>query len=207
MHTTSLLTETLISLAAVMSPGPDFAVVSYNSFRYGRRIGFATALGIAAGSLVWVTAALGGVCALIAGTPMAFGIFKMIGAGYLVYLGFKTAFAKKGGEKATRDIGEVTCRHGFMNGLKTNVLGNPKAMLFFMSFFSVFIEPSTPLAWKCVYGYEVPLIACAWFSLVATALSAQAVKRVFERFWSPIERVTGAILILLGLKLVLCRGK
>lgn len=204
MHTTSLAV-TLISLLAVMSPGPDFIVVTHNSLKYGRKIGFATALGITAGTLLWVSLALIGVCTLIARTVILFNALKWIGVVYLMYLGIKMLGTKKGsGNQQTRDIGKVTCWNGFLNGLITNG-GNPKAALFFMSFFSVIITPETPLGWKCLYGYEIPAIACIWFSLVALFLSAQVIKNLFERFSAWIERVTGAILILLGIKLALYR--
>lgn len=207
MHTTSLLTVTFISLLAVMSPGPDFAVVSYNSLKYGRKIGFTTALGIVAGTLLWVSLALFGVCQIIARTVILFNTLKLIGALYLVYLGIKMLLTKKGGDqKEARAIGKVTCWHGFLNGLATNG-GNPKAALFFMSFFSVIITPETPLSWKCCYGYEIPFIACIWFSLIATILSAQAIKGFFERISIWFERVTGAVLILLGIKLALYNRK
>ena len=55
------------------------------------------------------------------------------------------------------------------------------------------------------YGLEISLIVLSWFSLLATVLSVEKVKGVFERFSKWLERITGAILIMLGVKLALYR--
>jgi threonine/homoserine/homoserine lactone efflux protein len=79
--------------------------------------------------------------------------------------------------------------------------------LFYSSFFSIIITPQTPALFRWVFGLEITLIALVWFSLLSTVLSFQTVRSVFERWATILDRLTGAILIALGLKLILSRSK
>ena len=78
-----------ITLLAVISPGPDFAMVTRNSLLLSRRAGVGTALGIALGVLVHVTYTLVGVGLLIQQSMVLFQVLKLVGAAYLIYLGMK----------------------------------------------------------------------------------------------------------------------
>jgi len=100
----------------------------------------------------------------------------------------------------------MTPKQAFRLGLLTNML-NPKCALFFVSFFGIIITPATPISWRCFYGFEISLIALMWFSILATVLSFSKVKFVFERFSKWFSRTTGAILIMLGVKLALYHQK
>ena len=66
----------VIGVLAVMSPGPDFLIVTRNSLLYYRRVGLATALGIAAGNIWWVIASVLGISLVISGTILLFNIIK-----------------------------------------------------------------------------------------------------------------------------------
>jgi threonine/homoserine/homoserine lactone efflux protein len=87
-------------------------------------------------------------------------------------------------------------------GLFTNLL-NPKCAMFYVSFFSIVITPSTPTVIQCCYGLEIMLIAVCWFSLLATVLSVEKIKEPFRRLSHWLNRITGAILIVLGVKVAL----
>ena len=82
-----------ITIFAVISPGPDFAMVSRNSLSLSRRAGILTAFGIGAGVLVHVSYTLLGIGVLIRETPALFDILKLVGAAYLVWLGAKMLFS------------------------------------------------------------------------------------------------------------------
>jgi threonine/homoserine/homoserine lactone efflux protein len=84
----------VIQLGA-MSPGPDFAVVVRQAAVTGRRGGMAAALGVACGVFVWAAAAAVGVAAVLAASAPAFTITKIIGAGYLFYLGARSLWAAR----------------------------------------------------------------------------------------------------------------
>jgi RhtB (resistance to homoserine/threonine) family protein len=209
MNTTGALTVAIIGLLAVMSPGPDFLIVTRNSLLYSKRVGLCTAFGIAIGTMWWVAASLLGISLLISKMVLLFNILKWFGAAYLIYLGIKSFRAKKttlanaNGESAPESISPLK---GFLMGLGTNFL-NPKAALFFVSFFSIIVTTKTPMLLRMGYGLEISLIALIWFSLLATVLSTSRIKEAFERISIWFNRVTGAILILLGLKLALTQSK
>ena len=206
MHSVDIMTVTIIGLLAVISPGPDTLIVTRNSLLYSKRVGLYTALGIALGNILWVGASLTGISYLIAKTVTAFTVIKWLGALYLIYIGIKSFGTKKPNGKMTTDTEQgrqaMTSKTAFQIGLLTNLL-NPKCALFFVSFFSVVIKPETPMFWRYGFGIEISCIALAWFSLLATVLSVDKVKSFFGKFSELLERVTGTILILLGIKLAL----
>jgi RhtB (resistance to homoserine/threonine) family protein len=207
MNSTNLLTVTVIGLLAVMSPGPDFIIVTRNSLLYSKRVGLCTAVGIALGSIWWVVASLLGISLVISKTVFLFNALKWVGAAYLIYLGTKSFAARKQTSTLTneeRPRPNMTSCTAFKLGLLTNLL-NPKAALFFISLFSIVITPKTPIILRTAYGLEISLIALLWFSLLATVLSGSRIKGFFERISLWLERVTGAILIGLGIKLALSR--
>ena len=79
-----------ITVLAVVSPGPDFAMVTRNSYSFGRKNGLTAALGIACGVQVHVFYTVFGIAVIITHSPILFISMKMLGAGYLIYLGIKS---------------------------------------------------------------------------------------------------------------------
>ena len=220
LNSSGILTVTVIGLLAVMSPGPDFLIVTRNSLLYSKRVGLCTAFGIAIGTIWWVAASLLGISLLISKMVVLFNVLKWFGAAYLIFIGIKSFRTKKimkngnGDENASSETApesinismSVSPLKGFFMGLGTNFL-NPKAALFFVSFFSIVITSKTPMMLRMGYGLEISLIALIWFSLLATVLSTSRIKGTFERISVWFNRVTGAILILLGVKLALTRAR
>jgi len=198
----SILSLSGLVMISLISPGPDFAVVVKNSLVYSRKTALLTALGIALGILVHVTYILLGLGFIIAQTPWLLFSIKCVGAGYLLYIGFKGLRAKKmtpavGSTHHKHDISPVAAlRSGFL----TNAF-NPKCMLFFMSLFSVVVDPSVPFAIMLVYGTIIFIETLAWFSFVAFCLSGKRTREKFSQMGHWIERVTGGILMALGIRL------
>lgn len=196
-----LLTVGGIHLLAVMSPGPDFAMVSRNSLVHSRRTGIYCALGLALGILVHVSYSLIGIGLVIARSVAVFSILKFLGAAYLIYIGIASWRSKGGaGEAADRKNRELSRGGAIRMGFLTNV-SNPKVTLFFLSLFTQVINPKTPLTIQLLYGLEMSGMTFAWFTLVATALSHQAVKNRFAAAQHRVEKVFGAVLIALGVKI------
>lgn len=88
----------------------------------------------------------------------------------------------------------------FRIGFLGNLL-NPKATLFFLALFTQIVQPSTSLFMQAVYGITVAALALFWFAIVAVVVSQQAFKRRILSFSHWLERLTGAALIALGLRL------
>lgn len=202
---------TLVGILAVVSPGPDFIIVTRNSLVYSKKVGLFTALGITVGTMTWIALSLLGISYLISEAVVLFNIIKWVGAIYLIYLGLKSLFSKADKvsdreNEAVERRSDLTPARAFSIGLLTNFL-NPKAALFFVSFFSVILTPDTPLVWQIFYGAEISLIALSWFSLLATVLSIKRVKAQFQQIRVWVDRVTGLILAGLGIKLLLSEAK
>ena len=207
MEPGAFLTVAIVHLFAVISPGPDFAMVTRNSLLYSRRVGIFTAIGLGLGIGVHVAYSLLGIGLIISRSVVLFSAIKWIGAAYLIYIGYKSLRAKKAEPAETQSFLEAPAsslsdmkavRIGFL----TNVL-NPKATLFFLALFTQVIDPATPLWVQLVYGGEMMLATAAWFSLVALTFSNAYLKNKIKSVQHYVERATGAVLIALGLKLAL----
>jgi RhtB (resistance to homoserine/threonine) family protein len=208
MHTylAEFLTVAGIHLLAVMSPGPDFVLISRNSLVYSRKAGIFSALGLALGIIVHITYSLIGVGFIIAKSIVAFSIIKFLGAGYLIYIGYKSLRAKpkQGLENEFADNLPMNNLQAIKNGFLTNIL-NPKVSLFFLALFTQVIHQTTPASIKILYGLEMSAMTFAWFSAVSMVLSHNKVRAPFRKIQHYVERVMGAALIGLGLKVALSR--
>lgn len=196
-----------IHLLAVMSPGPDFAMVLRNSLVYSRRVGILAAVGLGLGILLHVSYSLLGIGLIISQSIVLFNIIKLLGAGYLIYIGIKSLFAKKE-EAAASDHTFNESKKNISNfaairlGFLTNAL-NPKATLFFLALFTQVINPETATFIKVLYGLEMSAVTFAWFALVALLLTHKRVNRAFSGIKHYLEKVFGGILIALGIKVAL----
>ncbi len=210
MLLTQFLTVALVHILAAMSPGPDFAIVTRNSLVYSRKVGVYTALGIALGLLVHIAYSLLGIGFLIAQSIVVFNIIKYIGAGYLLYIGYKALLSKpvvEAEEKvASQKSTDISAWSAIKIGFLTNAL-NPKATMFFLAVFTQVIDPATPMWVQLVYGLEMIVATFAWFSIVAYLFSNYLLKQKLLKVRHRIDHVMGAVLIALGIKVALTSNK
>lgn len=203
MYWTEFLTVALIHLLAVASPGPDFAVVVRESVTHGRRAGMFTAFGVGTAIFVHVGYSLLGIGIIVSQSIVLFNALKWLAAAYLLYIGIKALRAKPADPAALAanlPTGERTARGAFTAGFVTNGL-NPKATLFFLSLFTVVINPHTPLSIQAGYGVYLAVATGAWFCMVAMLFSHQRVRNGFARMGHWFDRTMGAVLVALGVKL------
>lgn len=201
------LTVAIVYLLALMSPGPDFVMISRNSLIYSRKVGLYLSIGLGLGILVHATYSIVGIGLIISQSILLYSILKLVGAGYLLYIGFKCLQAKPHtGETAVEhknDIGKLAAiRMGFL----TNVL-NPKATILFLALFTQVIDPHTPKAVEVMYGVGMSVMTIIWFSFVATVLSHRVIKDRFASVQHHLERTFGILLIALGIKVALSSSK
>lgn len=196
-----------LQLFAAMSPGPDFAIVARNSLIYSRHVALATAMGITGGIFIHIAYSLFGLGALMIHAPMAINTIQYAGGLYLIYLGYHALKAGKHSHHSTAEKKpqkSLTKVDAFWTGFITNAL-NPKAMFFFLSIFSVVITQDTPKIILGLFGLEVLFITITWFSAVSLFLSIPRIQRKFIAYSHWIERITGVILLTLGLHLMISR--
>jgi len=197
------MTVALVHLLAVASPGPDFAVVVRESVTQGRRTGSWTALGVGCGIFVHVAYSLLGIGLIVSQSIVLFNLFKWLAAGYLLYLGWRALRARPMSLDTADEVDTTSDRspwQAFVVGFVTNGL-NPKATLFFLSLFTVVISADTPLWVQAGYGVYLAGATALWFLLVAWLFSRGRVRAGFARMGHWFDRLTGAVLIGLGVRL------
>ena len=199
-----LLTIATIHLLGVMSPGPDFIMICRNSVAYSRSTGIYSAVGLGLGILVHVFYSLVGIGFIISQSVFVFSVIKLIGAAYLIYIGFQSLRAQEHtvNTQTAASKEEITPRRAIRIGFVTNVT-NPKVTLFFLALFTQVINPATPLFVQLIYGLEMALATTAWFTLVALLLTNPLMQKRFTRIQYKLERLFGVILIALGVKVAL----
>ena len=203
-----ILTIAVLHFLAVVSPGPDFIMISRNALLYSRRSGVYTALGLTLGLLVHITYSLVGIGLIISKSLILFSILKFIGAGYLLYVGFKAIRAKESKTTIELDAAKnyISKFAAVKMGFITNVT-NPKVTLFFLSIFTLVIQPTTPFFIKMIIGAEMSIVTFLWFAFVAVLLSHGLIKKQFVKVQHYVERFMGVLLIILGIKLALATSK
>ncbi|RFS88547.1 LysE family translocator [Serratia marcescens] len=195
---TELIAVVTITLLAVISPGPDFAMVSRNSLLLSRRAGIFTACGIGAGVLIHVSYTLIGVGVLIQQSPWLFNLLKGIGAAYLIYLGFTLLRNATHHDAApTTTPAAISDLAALKTGFLTNAL-NPKTTIFIVSLFMQVVSPHTALGVQIGYGLFIAAVHVFWFTAVALLFSAPGVNARFLRLRRGIDRTFGGLLIVFG---------
>ena len=200
------LTVALVHILAVMSPGPDFAVVTKNSLVHSRKSGLFSAMGVGLGILVHITYSIIGVALIISKTPILLTVIKYVGACYIAYLGYLSLSDKYHAAKNARhEAGnDVSRGQALKMGFITNIT-NPNATLFFLSIFTTLISAHTPAFIKTLYGLEMSLATFLWFALVALVFSHRILKNRISGVQFYIEKIMGVVLLLLALKIFLNR--
>lgn len=196
---TEFLAVIVITILAVISPGADFAIVTKNSYLYGRSIGVLTSIGIALGVLVHVAYTLIAVAAVMKFAPNFLTIVKYLGAFYLIYIGYKTFT-----QKPVKDIassGRISFGQALRYGFFTNAL-NPKTTLFVISTYTQIVSATTPKFILIGYGLFMSVAHFIWFAIVALLFSQRTLRAKMLEKQVAINRVIGFILGLLGVFLL-----
>src|SRR3989440_8553237 len=186
-------------------PGADMALVAKVTLLDGRRAAFFTSLGICAGLPVHATASALGLSLILATSAGAFRVVRLGGAAYLAYLGIRTIRdSLRPASDAVVTAGRArTSRAAFAQGWLSNVL-NPKVALFYLTFLPQFISPGDNVLAKSLLLAGIhAVLGLVWLPLYAYAIDRIGAVVRGARRW--LERVSGAALIGLGVRLALER--
>ncbi|MGQ7818598.1 LysE family translocator [Metapseudomonas furukawaii] len=203
-------TSVLLSLAAVfavalVSPGPDVALVVRTALHQGRRAGLLSALGLACGILVHGTLVLTGVALLVSRSPILFDLLQLAGASYLGWLGVGAvrAWFRRGEGGGGRFDGDLSSSAlgPWVRGLATNLF-NPKALVFFLALLSGLIPADMSVAGKLGAAAILFCMGLAWFSLLGLALTRGRNQQRLLRAAPAIDLACGLVFLLVALGLV-----
>lgn len=199
-----------VSALLILVPGPDMALVTRTALSAGRRAASFTAFGVGIGILGWAVASAVGIAALLERSAVAFTALKLVGAAYLAYLGVRSLAGSFSRDEPAAEGTPIPARKPLSPraALRQGILGNllnPKAGVIFVSILPQFIRPGDPplrpvLMLICFEGMIV-----AWLNLYGYLVSRAGRSRASGRVRRALERVTGGVLIGLGLRLAVER--
>ncbi|RFS35980.1 LysE family translocator [Acinetobacter sp. SWAC5] len=189
-------------LLGAMSPGPTSIYVAKNSIAISRQHGLFTALGTGLGAAIFALLAVLGLQAFLLAVPSAYLALKICGGLYLLWMAFKIIKHAKEPIDAGQDVtAQMSLRRAFTTGLITQ-LSNPKIAIVLASIFTALLPKEIPTYFYFVLPLLCFFIDAGWCSLVAVALSAEKPRRIYLKFKAGFDRAAGAIMTVLGLKLI-----
>jgi threonine/homoserine/homoserine lactone efflux protein len=180
-------------------PGPGTFALLTSTAKGGFRAGAAATLGVIAGDQVLLWLAVAGVAALLAAQPTLFQGVQYLGAAYLAWIGLKLVFARSGTASPVR----IEPRHYARQAFLITLL-NPKAIVFYMAFFPLFIDPAShrgavTFAAMAATIAVITAVYCLLLCAFAGAVSARV--KANRRLARGLERLAGVFLIGFGIRL------
>jgi threonine/homoserine/homoserine lactone efflux protein len=203
----TLIAYLAASSAIILAPGPAQALVLARTIGDGKRAGVLTALGLNVGTIVHTLAAALGVSAVLATSAAAFALVKYLGAAYLIYLGTRALTAREQAADVAVPVQSGSAGRAFLKAVITGVF-NPKVALFFLAFLPQFVDPQrgAVFAQFLILGLILAALDVLYESalvLVAGTLRGWLARSQRFALWR--QRLTGAVLIGLGMRLAFLR--
>ena len=181
-----------------VTPGPGIAYVVARTVAGGRAEGLASCIGTGIGGMLHVLAAAVGLSILVAQSPLAFTVVKVVGAAYLVYLGVRMLLRKQA-DVADQPVAPQGARRALLEGVVVEAL-NLKTALFFLAFLPQFVAPAEPLVPQLVLLGSICVVLNTLVDMVAVLaahrlLASGVVRAARARLMT---RVSGITMIGLG---------
>lgn len=213
MDFTLLSTLAVIHCLALVSPGPDFAIIIKTSTQQSRQTALMCAIGISVAILVHSLLSLMGISLMIQQSEIAYLLVQIIGVSYLAYMGFGALVSvTKSFKNQTRLTPEtettfeqselkkdhqphfdaISSIKGFQLGLYTNLL-NPKALIFFITIFTVLVTPQVTVETKVASATLLFILSLMWFCFLAIILTKPAIQQKMAKGSKIIDAITGVI--------------
>ena len=195
-------------LLAVISPVPDFILISRQSFLYGRVSAIYTSIGIAFGILFHVIYCILGLGYILSEFNEIIFFLKLSCSFYLFYLGITSIFVSAKSNhlinknKALKN-NTISIFNSFKIGFVTNLL-NIKATLFFLSLYSFMLtsNPNSSLSFQMFCGLWMIVVTGLWFIFVSIFFTNNIFKNTIEKHYLLINRIMGILIIYIAFKLI-----
>ena len=193
-----------IGYATVLAilPGADTALVTRNALAIGRRRTMLTIVGICTGCIIHALASALGLSAILATSARAFDVVKTVGAVYLVWIGVQSIREAGRASTAAPPTGiRSIASNPFLQGFLTNLL-NPKVAIFYLTFLPQFIPPGANVLKRSLFLATLHnVIGFVWLSGYAWFIDQIGGVLTRPRVKAWLERVTGGLLVALGVRL------
>ena len=205
---TMIATVVVAHFLALVSPGPDFLLIGKSAVRNRKSRALGVAFGIASANGVYILLCIIGVGSILATSLLVMTTLKILGGLFLVWVAYHALKSKKADYKFVSsegaESGELKGKSfgkefvtGFLSGIS-----NPKNIIFYLSLFSVVLTGEVGLGFKIGLGVWMTSAVFLWDTLILFILSQKPVRALFGRLAFYVDKVTGTILGLIGLKLV-----
>lgn len=192
------------SIIIILTPGQDMVLVMSRSIAQGQKAGIITALGVSVGLMGHTILATLGLGALLMASDWLFTIIKFIGAAYLIYIGYQL-LSSKNAKLALKDLDKISYKKMFFQGAISNIM-NPKITIFYFSYLPQFViaNNTSETLQLFILGTTFALLTFllkAPIGFISGLLSFWIKARPIVLNY--INKTSGVILVLLGLKLAL----
>lgn len=193
----------LAHILALVSPGPDTIVTIKNAI-ISRKNGILTSVGIGIGNLFHIIASMLGLGLLISQSVVLYSVIKYICGAYLIYLGYKafrstTNFAL---DKEINNLKKQKAKNSIFEGMLNSIL-NPKVTLFYFALFSQVVSIYTSNETKMFYALYLFGATVVYFATLTIFLNFKPVRSALQKVFGYVEKITGAVLVFLGIKVIL----
>ncbi|MGB3290779.1 MAG: LysE family transporter [Burkholderiaceae bacterium] len=208
-YLSSLLLIAGIYLMVLISPGPNFFILSQMALDGKHKEARYVVLGVTTGSIFWVVVALAGVSTLLAQHPMLASGVRLVGAAYLAWYGIRllrSAFrpAARKPSHAAAAVGPKARASGYRIGLLTCIT-NPKGAAFWTSAFAALVPAQAPGWFYIVTVIMVATMSMTWHWGVSLVFGTAALRNGYLRIERAVNGLAGGALVVLGIDRMLAR--
>jgi threonine/homoserine/homoserine lactone efflux protein len=193
-----------VQVAAVISPGPNFLLVSGQAMSASRGASLCVVAGIVAGTLVWSTLAVSGLGVLISQFPAVATTVRFVAAVYLIWLGARlviVALRQRDESVASMPVASGSTAELVWLGFLTNMT-NPKSLAYYTSLFVVVLPVEAP-AWLFAAAVATAFaVSATWWTGVALFFGSARVRRVYARARRVLDVIFGLAMAGLGARLI-----
>lgn len=198
----TLLTYIAVLTGFVFFPGPSILLTLTRASTAGTRVGVATSLGIGLGDLGHTLLAVVGISAVLMASAKAFLVIKLLGAGYLIYIGLRSLFQGQV-RQGSGPVIPISERQAFTQACLAELL-NPKSAMFFLAFLPQFVDPALGRVALQLTVLGLLFVLMGTLATLVTAIAAGRVGRFLRRNpgvqrWQ--SRVVGTVYCAIGLRL------
>jgi len=197
----TIMTTLGLYAAVVVSPGPNFALISRLAVSGARATAVGATVGLAFAATLYAVLSMTGLALILTQVGWLASLVQIAGGCYLIYLGVMAWLSDGAKSTVDQQAGSGSFKRGLRMGVLVN-LSNPKGIVFFIGLYAVAVPPETALWAKAVILTGGFILEIVWYGFAILLLSSRPARAAYERFGRWIERGIGTLLAAFGLRLI-----